>query len=103
MRSAEVAVHGISAGVLTEVQKGSAYRFRYHETYVGPPVSLTMPVERKAYEFDRMPAFFEGLLPEGYNLEALLRAHKLDRSDLFSQLIVIGGDTIGAVTIKGIG
>jgi serine/threonine-protein kinase HipA len=30
------------------------------------------------------PPFLEGLLPEGYNLEALLRALKIDRNDHFS-------------------
>lgn len=102
MRKADVFVHGIRAGVLEEVQAQSAYRFTYDAGYCGPPVSLTMPIERKEYEFDRFPPFFEGVLPEGYNLEALLRTCKIDRDDLFSQLAAVGSDTVGAVTVREI-
>ncbi|MBR9980830.1 MAG: HipA N-terminal domain-containing protein, partial [Desulfatitalea sp.] len=52
------------------------------------------------YEFETFPPFLEGLLPEGYNLEALLRALKIDRQDLFSQLLAVGTDMVGAVTVR---
>lgn len=102
MRKAEVKIHGVRAGILEEIEYQTAYRFTYDTTYVGPPVSLTMPVEQRTYQFDRLLPFFEGLLPEGFNLEALLRALKIDRSDLFSQLVAVGEDTVGAVTIREI-
>ena len=38
-------------------------------------------------------------MPEGFQLEALLRLKKLDRNDKFGQLMLIGVDTVGAVTI----
>lgn len=50
--------------------------------------------------FETFPCFLEGLLPEGYNLEALLRAAKIDRHDLFSQLVATGADLVGAVTVS---
>jgi serine/threonine-protein kinase HipA len=102
MREAEVFVQGIRAGILEEIQLRSTYRFTYDAEYSGPPISLTMPIEKRDYEFDRFPPLFEGLLPEGYNLDALLRACKIDRDDLFSQLVTVGGDTVGAITVREI-
>jgi serine/threonine-protein kinase HipA len=102
MRKAEVFVQGIRAGILEEIQLRSTYRFTYDVNYSGPPVSLTMPIEKRDFEFDGFPPFFEGILPEGYNLDALLRTCKIDRDDLFSQLVAVGADTVGAVTVREI-
>lgn len=100
MRQATVSVHGREAGTLVESPaSGDAYVFTYHEGYPGPPVSLTMPVRAEPYRFDRFPPFFDGLLPEGVMLDALLRTAKLDRDDCFGQLLVVGADLVGAVTV----
>ena len=61
-----------------------------------------MPTTQKVYKFNNFPPFFDGLLPEGIQLEGLLKIKKIDRSDYFSQLIAIGEDTVGAVTVKEI-
>lgn len=100
MRRAEVFVHNISAGYLEEKQKGGEYVFVYHGNYSGEPISLTMPLKEKLFNSKNIFPFFEGLLPEGPQLESLLRIMKIDRDDLFSQLIAVGQDTVGAVTIK---
>ena len=100
MRRAEVFLHNLKAGLLEEIEAGTRYRFCYESGYWGPPVSLTMPVQEKPYEYDVFPPFFEGLLPEGFNLEALLRKNKIDRNDLFSQLTAVGEDMVGAVTVR---
>ncbi|RYW70038.1 toxin HipA, partial [Legionella pneumophila] len=42
------------------------------------------------------------LLPEGIMLEALLRKYKIDKNDYFGQLIIVGQDVVGAVTIEEI-
>lgn len=99
MRQACVSVHGINAGILEELKEGK-YQFTYFDEYRGAPVSLTMPVCNKVYAFDVFPPFFEGLLPEGMMLEALLRKYKVDRNDYFSQLILVGHDVVGSVTIE---
>ncbi|MFQ6617001.1 MAG: HipA N-terminal domain-containing protein [Fidelibacterota bacterium] len=99
MRRANVFVHGVPAGVLEEHERGRDYIFRYAEGYKGEPVSLTMPVDKHEYRFDRFPPFFEGLLPEGVMLEGLLRQGKIDRDDLFSQLVTVGQDLVGATTV----
>lgn len=54
-----------------------------------------MPLINKTYEFESFPSFFEGLLPEGIMLEALLRKYKIDRNDYFAQLIKVGQDLVG--------
>jgi serine/threonine-protein kinase HipA len=99
VKKAKVYVHDVFAGILESIDE-SQYRFTYQEDYQGVPVSLTMPVKNRIYEFNEFPAFFEGLLPEGIQLEALLRQYKLDQKDFFGQLLQVGNDTVGAVTIR---
>ncbi|MBU0764211.1 MAG: HipA N-terminal domain-containing protein [Bacteroidetes bacterium] len=100
MRTAKVYVCGKEAGLLSELVFGKEYIFVYSDEYNGLPVSLTMPVTQKSYSFDRFPPFFDGLLPEGHQLEGLLKQGKVDRNDFFSQLMLVGSDTVGAVTLK---
>jgi serine/threonine-protein kinase HipA len=102
MRKAKVFVNGTEAGVLSEVRYGSEYVFEYPDGYDGPEISVTMPVDQKIYRFDTFPPFFEGLLPEGFQLEGLLKIKKIDETDYFSQLMAVGEDMIGAVTVKEI-
>lgn len=102
MRRAEVALHGVLAGHLTEESPGGGCRFAYAAGYAGPPVSLTLPVRAEPYTFETFPPFFDGLLPEGPQLEALVRQRKLDRDDRFGQLVAVGADTVGAVTVRGV-
>ena len=59
-----------------------------------------MPVPRRVFEFNQFPSVFEGLLLEGIQLEAMLRRYKLDRGDLFGQLIVVGQDLVGSLTVR---
>lgn len=102
MRKVKVFVKDIEAGILSELVQGKEYVFEYLEDYKGPEVSRTMPTSQKVYTFDTFPPFFDGLLPEGIQLEGLLKIKKIDRSDYFSQLISVGKDTVGAVTVNEI-
>jgi serine/threonine-protein kinase HipA len=102
MRKAKIYVKGVEAGILTELQQGKEYLFEYLDAYEGLEVSRTMPKNVKVYKFDKFPPFFEGLLPEGIQLDGLLKIKKIDRNDYFSQLIAVGDDMVGIVTVKGI-
>ena len=102
MRKAKVYIKGVEAGILSEIIKGKEYLFEYMEDYQGPEVSRTMSITEKVFKFDRFPSFFDGLLPEGIQLEGLLKTRKIDRSDYFSQLIAVGNDMVGAVTVTGV-
>ncbi len=75
------------------------WRFTYLDGYAGPPVSLTLQRREEPYDFPGFPAVFEGLLPEGPRLEALLRRHKIDRHDAFRQLVTVGADMVGSLTV----
>lgn len=100
MRAAKVLVNNKEAGILSEIDFLKEYQFSYLEGYQGVPVSLTMPPEQKSFHFDRFPPFFEGLLPEGFQLEGLLLYSRIDPDDLFAQLMMVGNDMVGAVTVK---
>jgi len=102
MRKAKVFVDGAEAGALTELEFAKKYRFEYLEDYKGNSVSLTLPLSLQIYEFDTFPPFFDGLLPEGYQLEGLLKIGKVDRNDYFAQLMAVGDDLVGNITVKEI-
>lgn len=98
MRKALVYVHNVLAAYF--YQQDGIYTVQYVEGYCGEPISLTCPVRQDPYTFEAFPAFFDGVLPEGPQLEALLRHAKLDADDYFSQLMHVGNDLVGAVTVK---
>jgi serine/threonine-protein kinase HipA len=102
MRKARIFVKGIEAGTLTELIQGKEYIFEYLNDYKGLEVSRTMPTSVKIYKFDTFPPFFDGLLPEGIQLEGLLKIRKIDKRDLLSQIIAVGEDLVGVVTVKEI-
>ena len=98
MRYARVFQNAVLAGVLEERENG--FRFGYDANFRGEPVSLTMPLSQPVWEFIKFPPAFEGLLPEGARLEALLRRKKIDKSDLFGQLMAVGEDVVGSLSFK---
>jgi len=102
MRKAKIYVKGVEAGTLTEVRQGKEYLFEYLDGYEGLEVSKTMPRNSKVYKFNEFPPFFDGLLPEGIQLEGLIKIKKVDKKDYFSQLIAVGDDMVGVVTVKEI-
>jgi serine/threonine-protein kinase HipA len=99
MRTAEVNQQGRLAGKLEEIDR-SHYQSTYAAGYDGEPISLALPVREATYEFNKFPALFEGLLPEGVQLEALLRHDKVDKNDMFQQLLIVGEDVVGSLTIR---
>ena len=98
MRKARIFFDGRPAGILTE--DNGHYVFEYGKDYKGPSISRTMPREETRFAFEEFPPFFDGLLPEGVNLEAFLRKTKIDRRDYLGQLLAAGQDLVGAVTAE---
>lgn len=98
MRKAKVLMQNEVAGELYE-REGQTYFFLYKKGYQGLPISLTLPIREEAYDFERFPSFFEGLLPEGIQLEGLIKHQKLDKQDYFGQLLATGRDLVGAVIV----
>ena len=101
MRTARIFFDGELAGYLTELDS-KRFLFEYLESYTGSSVSLTMPLSKRKFIYDSFPSFFDGLLPEGAQLDGLLRQNKIDRYDNFSQLLAVGADLVGAVTVKAL-
>ena len=99
MRKAIVYVHNNRAGVLTEIS-ATEYYFEYDDNYEGDSVSLTMPISQRKYYYNAFPPFFDGLLPEGFMLEGLLNNTSIKPNDYFSQLIAVGGNLVGTVTVE---
>ncbi|MGF1483768.1 MAG: HipA N-terminal domain-containing protein [Opitutales bacterium] len=97
-QAAEVHKAGQRAGCLTENVDGQ-FIFTYDTDYTGPPISLALPVREAAYTWSKFPPFFDGLLPEGAQLDALLRTLKVDRHDYFAQILAVGEDLVGDVTV----
>ena len=100
MKRAKIFIDGMLIGYLVEWEKNHRYEFTYLEGYVGSAVSLTMPLTQRVYCFDRFPPFFDGFLPEGLMLDALLRKAKLDRDDRFEQLTRVGKELVGNITVE---
>lgn len=99
MRKTLVYNHDELAGELIEITPNKNYEFNYSEDYSGRPISLTMPKTQKSFQYKSFPPFFEGLLPEGYMLEGILKQAKIDRDDLFALLIYVGSDLVGSITV----
>lgn len=99
MRTAIVFVHKNRAGVLSEISP-TEYYFEYDDIYKGDSVSLTMPINQRKYCYNSFPPFFDGLLPEGFMLESLLKNSSIKPNDYFSQLIAVGGNLVGAITVE---
>lgn len=98
MRKARIFIDKKLAGYFEELSNG--YQYAYIPNYEGRAISLTMPIKKEPYIFTSFPPFFEGLLPEGVMLEAMLKKCKLDSDDYFGQLLQVGEDLVGAVTVE---
>lgn len=100
MRRLKIFVDKSFAGIFSENE--NQYTIEYNPTYNGEPISLTLPVVEKKFEFNSFPSFFDGLLPEGIMLETLLKKYKIDRNDYFSQLEIVGADLVGNISVEKI-
>ncbi len=102
-RKAYVYVQNVFAGVLSETDEG--YSFSYTSEYLSSDdsgaVSLTLPLTEQTYTSKTLFSFFDGIIPEGWLLDAVSRNWKIDPKDRFGILLVACKDSIGNVSIKG--
>lgn len=85
------------AGHLVRGREG--YGFEYLAEYDGPPVFLGWALPSPPRQWEAFPAVFEGLLPEGVLLDQLLAKHKLDKADRWGQLVAVGQDLTGFISV----
>ena len=104
-RRGHVFVQNYFAGIIEETDEG--YVFTYTSEYLGKkdalPVSLTMPLQKDAYESTVLFPFFDGLIPEGWLLGIVNRNWKIDPQDRFGLLLAVCRDCIGDVYVKSEG
>ena len=101
MRQAEIYRKDVLAGILTE--DGGEYRFCYESSYLeredALPISLTMPLQEEAYVSPVLFPFFDGLIPEGWLLDVVLRNTDISILDRMSLLLLCCKECIGSVSV----
>lgn len=101
-RAANVYVCNNFAGILSETDDGFA--FVYDKDYLvsenPSPVSLTLPLKKEAYVSKILFPFFDGLIPEGWLFNVVVKNWKLNPNDRFGILLVACKDCIGNVRIE---
>jgi len=101
VKQAKIYMRELPAGVLTEDENG--YTFCYEHQYLfcadAEAISLTLPLQEKAYHSKVLFPFFDGLIPEGWLLEVAGRSWKIDLRDRMSLLLACCKDCIGAVSV----
>lgn len=101
MRQAQIYRKKILAGLLTE--EGGEYIFRYDSDYLTSPVaaaiSLTLPLQQEAYTSPVLFPFFDGLIPEGWLLDVVLRNTDISVLDRMSLLLLCCKECIGSVSV----
>lgn len=101
MRRAEIKMHEVIAGLLTQDENG--YNFIYDKKYLESenpePVSLTLPLRVLMYNSKVLFPFFDGLIPEGWLLHIAEKNWKLNSRDRMGLLLSCCRDCIGAVSV----
>ncbi len=104
MKQLYVYFNAIKAGVLTEINPGAGYIFKYDPDYLSsglPPISATLPKQEDAFESDSLFPFFSNMIPEGANRGVICRTLRIDEKDYFGILSAMADkDFIGAVNIR---
>ncbi len=84
-RKTYVYVRNILSGVISETDNG--YSFSYTSEYLSMDnsgaVSLTLPLSEQTYTSKTLFPFFDGMIPEGWLLDAISRNWKIDPVDRF--------------------
>ncbi|MCQ2199119.1 MAG: HipA N-terminal domain-containing protein [Paludibacteraceae bacterium] len=100
MRQAKIYRKGIFAGLLTEDE--GEYVFEYDNTYLSSnsvAISLTLPLQKEPYRSPVLFPFFDGLIPEGWLLDVVLRNTDISVLDRMSLLLLCCKDCIGSISV----
>ena len=101
-RRVNVFVQDRFAAVLRETEDG--YELAYDSAYLDfdhpKAISLTLPLQREVFCSKTIFPFFDGLIPEGWLLDVVVRNWKLNAGDRFGVLMVACRDCIGDVRIE---
>lgn len=102
MRKGEVFYKNHFAGTITETDDGE-YVFQYDEKYVTEHpiefITFSMPVRNEPFNENRLFAFFDGLIPEGWLLDIASANWKINQNDRMGLLLACCQNCIGAVSV----
>jgi len=80
------------------------FEFVYSGDYLSSkdarPVSLSLPLREEPYTSPTLFPFFDGLIPEGWLLDVLVRINGVNPLDRYELLMLSGLDTIGAISVR---
>ena len=104
MRAGNVYYKNVLAGIIAENEDG--YSFNYNDEFINStsakPISLTLPIQKQAYQSKILFPFFDGLIPEGWLLNIALENWKINERDRFELLLTLCKDCIGCISIEAI-
>ena len=104
MRAGNVYYKNVLAGIIAENEDG--YSFKYNDEFINStsakPISLTLPIQKQAYQSKILFPFFDGLIPEGWLLNIALENWKINERDRFGLLLTLCKDCIGCISIVAI-
>ena len=90
------------AGEVCETDDG--YTFFYYEDYISSTdavaASLTLPIQKEAYMSNVLFPFFDGIIPEGWLLDAVVHNWKIESNDRFGLLLAACRDCVGDVSVR---
>jgi serine/threonine-protein kinase HipA len=102
MRKGNVYYKNSLAGIIAENEDG--YTFQYDDDFLNSSsvksVSLTLPIQKEAFQSKILFPFFDGLIPEGWLLNIAVANWKINARDRFGLLLTLCNDCIGCVSIK---
>ena len=97
---------GREVGVLS-LDRHAEMRFTYDKSWLAdkaaPPVSFSLPKRQQPFSRREARPFFEGLLPEEEQREAIAAALGISKGNEFRLLESLGGEVAGALTLWPIG
>lgn len=100
MRRAKVTFQNRFVGYLYD--KDDHFEFSYDESYLvsgGFPISVTLPLQTESFISKTLHPFFDGLIVEGWLLQAAEKSWRIDHNDRMSLLLLVGKDAVGAVSV----
>jgi len=103
MDKADVYLRDRKVGMLERLDRG--YSFTYLSSYVAEQgaeeIALSLPLREESYRTDyNLPAFFDGLIPEGWMLQLAARTFDVKITDRFELLLATAYAPIGAVRVE---
>lgn len=98
-------VGNITVRVSTIERTGNTPVFKYASEYLAQdnaiPLSLSLPLEERAYGESELRSYFEGLIPEGRTREELAARAAASEEDYLALLEFGGLDCVGDVVVRG--